>query len=411
MSDRYITSTRKLRLDVRMLEVGMFVTELDRPWSETPFLLQGFFVENPQDIEAVRSHCDYVYIDPVKGRNRSSRKREQKRKKTLERPPVSVSFEEEIEPARSAYRQTHSLIKSTLDDIRFGRSINVKQVKNAVENCVESVLNNPSALMLLTQLQNRDEYTSQHSFDVCVLSIAFGRFLGMPRESLVELGICALLHDVGKMRVPIEILNKAGDLNDDEFDQIKLHTVHGRDILISAREIPSSAVDVAHAHHEHVDGSGYPRGLKSEQLTLFTRIISIADVYNAVTSERVYHDRQSHMEAVNILTKGRETQFEASLVMRFISCIGIYPPGTLVELNSGEVAVVTEVSAETKAKPKLIVVLDRFKQPVEEKEVDLAKEEKTVDGEVYKIKITLSHNAYGLCLNDFLERGLVKVSA
>ncbi len=390
-------------MDVRAAEIGMYICELDRPWDETPFLLQGFFIESAQDLRVVRDVCEYVYIDSVK--SRKSPKQNQAAKK-LEKHQIKVPFDEEIEQARSAYRQTHALIKSTLDEIQFGKPINTEAVKDVVKDCVISVLNNPNALLLMTQMQSRDDYTSQHSFDVCVLSIAFGRHLGFPEKTLQELGLCGLLHDMGKMKISLDLLNKKGPLEPEEFEEMKRHTTLGRDLLAAARDLPASAVDVAHCHHERLDGSGYPRGLTAENITPFSKMVAIVDVYNAVTSERVYNSSQSHMEALNALSRGRGTHFDASLVMRFIACVGIYPPGSLVELSSGEVAIVLEVKPEKKSLPKVIVVLDENKQPVKEKVIDLSKELKDKDGNAYKIKVSLAHNSYGLDLNDFLEKGL-----
>jgi HD-GYP domain-containing protein (c-di-GMP phosphodiesterase class II) len=403
MINRYSSSTRNLKVGAGALEIGMYICDLDRPWEASPFLLQGFFIETEWDLNTVREACDYVYIDPKKSRIPTKRASGAKKSRKLAQYEIKTSLEEEIGQARGAYQRTHALLKSTLDEIRFGKAIDVKAVKSVVNECVTTVLNNPTALLLMTQMQGRDDYTSQHSFDVCVLSIVFGRHLGLPALTLQELGLCGLLLDMGKMKVPLALINKKGILDEKEFDELKLHTTFGRDILATSRDIPASAVDVAYCHHERLDGSGYPRGLTAENITPFTKIISVVDVYSAVTSERAYRSSQSHMDGLNVLSKGRGGHFDASLVMRFIACIGIYPPGTLVELNSGEVAIVLDAKTSAKSLPRVVIVLDKHKKKTQEQVIDLAENRHTEEGLPYKIKVTLAHNAYGVDLNSYLE--------
>ena len=330
----------------------MFVCDLDRPWIDSPFLLQGFLLETPGDIKTVREVCDYVYVDPAKGTNKD--KPSNRREYT-----TSIEFEDEIENASQSYGRAHSLVKSTMDDIRFGNTINVEATKEVVSECVDSIVRNPNAMLLLTQLKNKDEYTSQHSLHVCILAVMLGRCLGLSVSKLEELGVCGLLHDMGKMKVPNEILNKEGHLNSDESAIMKRHTSFGMEVLMSARGIVLSAVDVAHSHHERLDGKGYPRGLTSDGITEFSRKVAIVDTYDAITSDRVYQKGRSHLKAINILAKCRDTHFDAGLVKKFVECIGIYPLGSLVELNSGEVGIVTEVTPKTRAAPKLLMIMDK----------------------------------------------------
>ncbi len=332
----------------------MFVCDLDRPWMDSPFLLQGFLLKTPGDVKTVREVCDYVYVDPVKGTNKDQ-------PSNRIEYTTSIEFEDEIENASQSYGRAYSLLKSTMDNIRFGNAINVEATKEVVNECVDSIVRNPNAMLLLTQLKDKDQYTSQHILNVCILAVMLGRHLGLPVGKLEELGLCGLLHDMGKMKVPNEILNKEGRLDSSELAIMKRHTSLGMEVLMSARGIILSAVDVAHNHHERLDGKGYPRGLTSYGITEFTRKVAIVDTYDAITRDRVYRKGRSHLMAINILAKCRNTHFDAGLVKKFVECIGIYPLGSLVELNTGEVGIVTEVSPKTRMAPKLLMIMDKIK--------------------------------------------------
>jgi len=260
---RKLDFVEKVKVHVGELKPGMFVTELDRPWEETPFLFQGFEIKNEADIDEISKHCRYVYID--NHRTRMIRP-ELSRKPTtsttyFSRPlPKPTSLAKEMEAAKATQERTSNLIKTFIEDVKLGRSLDVQLAKAAVSDCVASVMRNPEALMFLTQIRNRDEYTSQHSFNVAVYSIVLGRYAGLGQRELENIGTCGLLHDMGKVNVPLEILLKEGRLSDDEFSLMKKHTVFGRDILMSGRNIFSGSVDVAFGHHENEDGSGYSSG-------------------------------------------------------------------------------------------------------------------------------------------------------
>lgn len=406
MESKYLSSTRRIKVNASALEVGMFICDLDRPWVDSPFLLQGFLLENPNDIETVQQVCDYVYVDTSKSTLKESTKPSQKARRQIN-PPFKASFEETFNHASGAYDRTHALVKSTMDNIRLGNAIDTQAAKSAVKECVNTILDNPNTMVLLTQLKNKDEYTSQHSLNVCILSIVFGRFMGLNTVKLEELGLCGLLHDMGKAKIPIEILNKEDRLNPDELEIMKAHTTLGREILMSARGVPPSTVDVAYSHHERIDGAGYPRGLKSESITTFAKIVAAVDTYDAITSDRVYQRGRSHLVGLNILTKSRGTHFPSSLIINFIACIGVYPPGSIIEFQNGEVGIVFEVTSETKTKPKVLLVLDQNKRPRKEAVLDLAKQTHDENGQAYKIKEVLRQKAFGIDIKAFIERGLV----
>lgn len=387
-----------MKIHVYELKVGMFVSELDIPWEQSPFLLQGFEIKSLADIKAVQNVCDYVVINVARQKNVHGA--------ITNRP--TQSFLKGFNNAAATFQQTSSLVKTMMDDIRFGNQLNGLAAKKAVADCVDQVLDAPDAMLLFTQLKNQDEYTAQHSLNVCILSILLARHLGYSVEELNQVGLCGLLHDMGKMKVPSEVLNKPGKLTNEEQRIMRSHTTLGRDVIMSARDVFPGAVDVAYTHHEKLDGSGYPRGLEGSSLSAFTRVVTIVDSYDAITSDRVYRKGRLHLEAVSILTKYRDIQFDAGMLMKFIDCIGIYPVGNLVEMSNGEVGVVIEANPENKTRPKVLMLMDRDKKYINSFLLELASDPVDANKEPYSIKKVLRKGEYGLNLYEFNQQGELK---
>jgi HD-GYP domain-containing protein (c-di-GMP phosphodiesterase class II) len=362
---RRLDYVEKVKLRVGDLRAGMYVCELDRPWLETPFLLQGIEIKSDADIEMIRRYCDYVYIDL---------ERTKLVRIDIGAVPVTsytnetwlVSLEREIEQASSARENTSNLVKSFIQEIQFGNSVDIQLAKAAVSECVASVMRNSDAMMFMTQLRSKNEYVSEHAFNVCIYAIVMGRLLGLRTWELENLGTCALLHDMGTVRVPDAILNKPGKLTGEEFEVIRMHPGWGKDILMSGRNLFTGTVDVAYAHHEAIDGSGYPRGLKGTQLNQNSKIVAVADRYDAIISARPYRKARDHLGAIGVLNKmATAGHLDGDLTTTFVSYLGIYPPGTLVELSTGEVAIVLETNPHNRLKPQILVIRDRFHNPVE----------------------------------------------
>ena len=235
----FTSSIDLFKIDVKDLQVGMYVSELDRPWLETNFLFQGFELKTENDIETVQQHCDYVYIDAAKQSKAPKiySKDTAYSKGYLEKqtPPEKRStFAKEIKNAEYVYHKTSNLVKGFMEEVRLGKVINTELAKKAVADCVESIINAPDALMWMTQLKKRDEYTSQHSMNVCIYSIALGRHIDMPVNELHNVGLCGMMHDMGKMRVPLEILNKPGKFTDEEMAVMQSHTTLGWKLLMAS---------------------------------------------------------------------------------------------------------------------------------------------------------------------------------
>ena len=392
----------------------MCVVDLDRPWLETPFLFQGFYLQTEQDIRTVQEYCRYVFIDPKRGTKPGHKKREVvsddsglfKLYTQKEPPSASTPFERELKKADNSHKKTGVLVKGFMDDIRLGRALNVKAIEEAVTETVDSVLRNPEALMWLSLLRKKDELQEQHSINVCILAASIGRYLGLPRDELQKLGICALLHDVGKLQVQDPILQKWEKLTDPEMAMIRKHPDFGRVILMSARDLYSGAIDVAMTHHEHVDGSGYPRGLTSARISPFAKIIAIADVYDDIITMHPYREERTPFEALKVLNTCRGKQFDETLVKHFTDMLGVFPIGSMVELDSGEVGVVISQVIKNPTQPRLIMVLDRDKKPCKETLVNLAALNHTRTNNPLRIVRVLNRGDHGIDPQLVHERGI-----
>ena len=390
----------------------MYVAKLDKPWLESNFLYQGFELKNQADINAVKEQCKFVFID-VKKQNKSlafESKDTPYSKGWLDTrtPPNKLSsFEKEVENAGYVYKEASNLVRSFMEDVSLGKTITVEIAKKAVAECVNSILNAPDALLWMTQLKNRDLYTSQHSMNVCILAIALGRQINLPVKELNNVGLCGMMHDMGKMSVPLEVLNKPGKLEPDELKIMQSHPELGWKLLMSSSDMYGGAIDVAHSHHERLDGNGYPRKLTAEKITPYTRIVTIVDMYDAITSDRVYQRGRTHLEAINIMTKMCGTHLDSGLTYKFIECLGIYPPGSIVEMSNGEIAIVVEAN-QKRLKPKIILLLDEDKNPRTERMVDLSKIDLDPSGQEYRITKIVKADDHGIDLNKYYHNGIIE---
>lgn len=423
---------QRIRLPVDQLEIGMHVVELDRPWLETPFLFQGFTLENTADIKAVQQYCQYVYVELTRDQLRSTvaptgktseapprkaaaedEKRGffgmfKKRSATLE---VQVPVEKEVPKAVEVHEKTSKLVRTMMDDIRFGSLVNTAALKEQVNECVESIIRNPDAMLWLTQLKEKDENSATHALNACILSVVFGRFLGLPKDELDKLGLCGLLHDVGKTQVPTAILRKPGALTADEMAEMKKHTIHGRNILMATSDMYYGAVDAAYTHHERMDGSGYPRGLMGSQISPYARMLAIIDAYDDLTSPQVYRGELTAFEALKTINKDKGTKFDEQLVKHFVAMIGVFPVGSIVELSNGEVGIVISTNRKHLTLPRVLILLDSQKFPAKERIIDLADAVGETPPQPLKISRILRNGDYGIDAQALQKRGLqLKVS-
>ncbi|HWV16134.1 MAG TPA: HD-GYP domain-containing protein [Cellvibrio sp.] len=405
----YIKSAEQtVKIHISELKIGMFVSKLDRPWLETPFLMQGFVIETLDDIDAVAQYSQHVWIDAVQ--QTWVPPEELATIKALPNKTIYINkLEAKAEHAAVAnvYREARRITRSMMDDIRMGGVINTEQAKSTVKHCVDSILSNSDALIWMSKIRSQDQYTSEHCLNVCILAIAFGRHLGMNEADLERLGLCGLLHDVGKMRVPLDILNKPAKLSEKEFNIVKAHTVHGRNLLMASPGIPNSVIDVAYSHHEKVNGQGYPRQLPQSGISEFSRIIALVDAYDAMTAERCYSEGMASTEALKVIFKDRGSHFDERLALEFIKCIGLYPPGTMVELVNGLICIVLETNPKYRHLPKVIAIKKQDEMLDKLFQIDLAELEKGTLDKSFLIKRALKDGSFAISIKDYWDAGML----
>ena len=277
-----------------------------------------------------------------------------------------VTVEERVEGSltdmatiKRLYRDAVSVAGDVWDSAQTEGRPDASAARSMIDGLAQAVAQNRNALLALTTLKNYDNYTFTHMVNVSILTMGQARGLGIDGPLLREFGLAALMHDIGKVRTPLEILNKPDKLNEHEFVIMRRHVVDGAEILRMTPDVPALAPVVAFEHHLRVDGSGYPRGVERSSLNIGTMLCSIADVYDAMRSQRHYQQAFPTDRILAVLKNNDGTQFDQHLVRRFVQLIGIYPAGNLVRLNTGEVAVVRKVYAPDPYRPQVRVLVDR----------------------------------------------------
>lgn len=395
---------QKQEIDVGDLRIGMYVAELDRPWLDTKFAFQGFPITNEAELRHLRQICKKVFIDIEKGLAPGEASGTYRRPTLPLATPEreNISAESEIEPAKKILHQCRRVLEKNVKTLVAGGELDAASVKSTVESIADSLERNKDAMLLLTMVRQRDEKQLERALDVSVLMMTFGRFLQLPREQVELLGQAGLLQDIGKLKVPDAVLHKPGALTPDELNLARSHVVHSAAILRETPGFAPALAELALLHHERHNGSGYPRGLASGEIGMLGSIGAIVDSYSAMTSERPYAEPMSPSDALGALYKVRGTLYNEALVEQFIQCIGIYPVGSVVQLNSGEVGVVIAQNRVRRLQPRVMVLLDAQSHPISPHRIlDLLKEPKTPSGEPYRIRRTLESSQLPLDPRDF----------
>lgn len=373
------------KINIAQLKPGMYVSDLGSDWMSHPFLRSSFSVKDEAMVQKlIDSGMQEVYIDPARGDDVADAPTAEEVTEEIERemlkvatapvPERRVSTGEELVRARKIHGEANLIIRNIMQDVRLGKQVTIDKAEPVVEKLTDSILRNAGALLSLCRVKNKDDYTFLHSVSVCALQVTFCRALGMDAGTIHLAGIGGLLHDIGKVKVPDKILNKPGRLTEDEFKVMKCHVVESKKILSGTDGISETSILVASQHHERHDGSGYPEGLKGEAISQMGQMAAICDVYDAITSTRVYHKGMTPHEALSKIFEWSKFHFNPVLVQSFLRAIGIYPVGTLVMLESGMLGVVTEQSGANLLQPAVKVFYDsKRKQYLTPKEVDLSK--------------------------------------
>lgn len=375
-------------IPVGRLRPGMYIHDLNCGWLQHDFVRNRFVLKDEDDVRKVRAiGVREVYVDTARGLDPDALPAAPAAAPVAapalgEAPAVRTGSKtaNAFERARALHREATQIVRDMLVDIRLGKQIEMEKVEPLVERIVDSIFTDQDALLPLARLKQHDSYTFQHSVSVCALMTAFARTLAVPPETIREIAVGALLHDVGKARVPDEILNKPGKLTEAEFERMKSHVVQSKIILQATPGISPIALEVAAQHHERFDGSGYPNRLRGEEISLYGRMAAIVDVYDAITSDRVYHKGMPPTEALRKLLDWSANHFEPRLVQAFIRSVGIYPTGALVRLESRRLAVVQAQHADKPTQPTVKVIFHTAGHYLQPEDVDLRRSQDRIAG-------------------------------
>lgn len=361
------------KVKVEQLKPGMYIDDLNAPWMNHSFFGNSLKVKNEKTIEKIKENgIKEVYIDTKIGldvsdaptREEVEKKIEKKIRKIAEQKidliqPVTVY--EEINHAKKVKKTATKTVEKVMTDVMVGKEIEKDRVEDLVNDITTSVFRNQDALMGMGKMKKVDEYLFNHSMSVCVLMTSFAKQLGFDTETIRQVSMGAMLHDVGTAQVSAKIRNKTSKLTKGEYTEIQEHVELGHEILKKTDGISDVSIITAYQHHERLNGSGYPKGLKGDEISIYGQAIAIVDVYDALTSKRVYKRQITPTEALKILFEWEGDHFNGELIQQFIRCIGVYPVGTLVRLESGLLGVVVNHGEDSLLKPIVRIVYDTKK--------------------------------------------------
>ena len=383
----------------------MFLHEFCGSWMEHPFWRSQFLLQDPQDLARIRqTSIQEVWIDTGKGRDVAATVAATTREEAdaaietafssladmpiFQAPPEALALqpqqptnmEQELVQAAEICRRSKTAVVSMFHEARLGRALEVPDLHSMVDEISASIARHPNALISLARLKSADDYTYMHSVAVCALMMALGRQIKLNETQLRTVGMAGLLHDLGKARIPLAVLNKPGKLTDDEFDLVKTHPAEGYKLLLEGSGVSEVTKDVCLHHHEKIDGSGYPRGLNGDTMSLFAKMGAVCDVYDAVTSNRPYKAGWDPAESIKRMAEWKG-HFDPLVFQAFVKSLGIYPIGSLVKLASGKLGVVIEQGEQSLLKPKVKVFFSTKSQAYIKPEViDLARSAEKIAG-------------------------------
>ncbi|MCP5169510.1 MAG: HD-GYP domain-containing protein [Hahellaceae bacterium] len=394
------------RIPVTHLKVGMYVSDLNRDWIPHNNLKKQGILKNEQVIEKISSlGIQEIYIDTSRGLDcdagltqpevdQQNQRRLQTAGEAAPAIQARVALTDEMDNALMLHQQAKGLVNQVMADVKIKKAIDVHSIESLADGMLESIFRNHNALSALGRIRDKDSYLMEHSVNLSVLMSVFGKSIRLGRDVLQQTIIGALLHDIGKILVPDSVLHKAGKLTEREFSIIKLHAAMGRDILKVTQGVSELSIKIVSEHHERMDGTGYPEGLKADQISTYGRMTAIVDVYDAITADRCYHKGMTPTQGIAKLLEWCDFHLDRGLVNQFIRCIGIYPVGSLVLLESGRLGVVIEANEFEQRLPTVRVMYHtKFRAPIKVEVIDLSLPKvqdrivKAVDPRDYKIDI------------------------
>lgn len=416
--------SRLEKIPTQDLQTGLYVQQLDRPWTETPFVFQGFFIKSQDDIEELKHYCDYVFVDAWRSREKSmqganselrgevslpasgvirfngdestmtrSEKSSQKRR-TYEK---TKQVEYEIVNAEIIHHEASHAANSMLSGLQKNGKLDINLADHAVKTMMDSVLRNPDAMIWLSKMRKFDGYIYQHSINCTIWSLAFARHLGLDKQAIYEIGLGCMLFDVGKLRLPGGLLIKAHALNHLEMRIVRSHVEYGLEILDKTEGLNQRVINMVSSHHERFNGSGYPEGLVGNAIPTFAKIAGIVDSYDAMISPRPYAKQHSPYEAVRQMYLWRGNLFQPEVIEQFMQVVGVFPTGTLVELSTGAVGVVISQNETRRLRPRIMLILDEKKRRLQHFEiVDLMEDTSWNNIQDIWINSQLPSGSYGI---------------
>lgn len=399
------------RIDVGDLCMGMYVAQLDRPWLESDFLFQGFRIQDEETLRKLRSSCRHVLIDLEKGysgpadsNSRPSppplaRESSPPPRPTPEFVPLEPDFRKGMIQAYRYRERATRFLSGVLENARSGKRVETGAVGHVVDGLIKSIKVNVNASMWLNSLRQRHEHSASHCANVAVVALAFANYLGYRDADLAAIGIGAVLHDVGLMRLPKHLLDKPDRLSPHEQAELQNHPIEGCRMMERSGQLPEMALNVIRYHHERVNGQGYPAGLRGQQIPREALVVAIADVYDSMITDRPYRTPFSPHSSLTMLKQLSETDFGSKLVQEFMSCIGIYPINSVVQLNNHSIAMIVGHTRRTRLRPEVMLLKNHegrsYKNwPI----VDIDKRSQMKGGDQWQILRVVSPEDYGINL-------------
>lgn len=390
---------RLVKVSASNLMPGMFIAELDRPWLDTPFTLQGFMVRDDDEVLYISRYVDHVFVDvDYKG---SVVHLSLMTEPTRPKRGSGLRLKADFQQAKVSFESAADTLNKVFESIHSSRSADVQAVKEAVNPLIEGVFRNQEAVAALLRLKEVGNYRYNHGISMAIWAVILGRHLGLHRQELEKLAVGCAMSDIGMTLLPANLIDQTHELTEDQLALVKSHPLGGAELVTKNKGADLEIVAIIENHHERMDGSGYPRQIEGAAIPLLARIAGLVDSYDAMITPRPYARVRTSHEAVHELIDGKGTLFQGVLVEQFIQAIGLFPTGTLVELNTGEVAIVVKQNDTRRLKPELVVVLDTEKNRLEQLVlIDLSNQDIGSKDDCW-ITSELTRGAYGVNSEEF----------